>query len=138
MIPIQYSYTMINKIFISIAFFTCLFALFSCHKSESIKVKVKFYNKTGHELKNLKIGDKRIGDLGYDKQTKYIQYAGFVFDTGMPDEEISGKIDHEKIYDYSDFYWCGTEKYIVTEGTYEIEIHKVDYDNKVYLRLDLK
>lgn len=111
---------------------------FSCSKAKTDYVRVKFTNMTGHELKGLKIGGNRIGTLSINEETAYIPYKVFYFDTGLPDEQIQAKIDHEKINDFSDFYWCGSEKYAVTEGTFEIEIRKVDYDDKVYLMLKLK
>ncbi len=106
----------------------------SCTKSND-KVKVKFINKTGEELKDLNVGKKRIGKLTVDDSTKFIPFNAFHFDSGIPDEPISAKIDHEKTADFSEFYWCGTEKTIVEEGTFEIEIHKLSYDNKIYLKL---
>ena len=114
-----------------------LLIIVSCSKSD-YKVKVKFVNMTGEEIKGLKIGDIRIGKLKNDEQTEYFPFKEFHFDSGLPDEPIEGKIDNDKIVDYSDFYDCGSQKYAVSEGTYNIEIRKVDYNNKIYLRLDLK
>jgi hypothetical protein len=93
---------------------------------------------TGEEIKGLQIGEKRIGKLNIDEETEYFPLKKFHFDSGLPDEPIEGKIDNDKIVDYSDFYDCGSQKYSVNEGTFEIEIHKLDHDNKIYLVLDLK
>jgi hypothetical protein len=109
----------------------------SCSKSD-YKVKVKYINMTGEEIKGLKIGKKRIGKLNIDEETEYFPFKEYHFDSGLPDEPIEGKIDNDKIADYSIFYDCGTQKYIVNEGTFEIEIHKWDHDDKIYLVLDLK
>ena len=56
---------------------------------------------TGEELKDLSIGDKRIGKLTIDDSTKFIPFNEFHFDSGIPDEPISAKIDHEKTADFS-------------------------------------
>jgi hypothetical protein len=113
-----------------------LFAV-SCSKSD-YKVKVKYTNATGSEIEGLKIGDQRIGKLGIDEETKNIPYQEFRFDSGLPDEPIVGKIDGEKTLDYSTFYDCGTQKYALSEGSFEIEIKKVEIDDKTYLLLNLK
>lgn len=114
-----------------------LLTIVSCTKAD-YKVKVNYINKTGEEIRELKIGEKRIGKLKNEKETGYIPLKEFHFDSGLPDEPIKGEINHESTIDYSDFYWCGTEKYTVNEGTYDIEIHKSEIDNKTYLRLQLK
>jgi hypothetical protein len=109
----------------------------SCSKKD-YKVKVKYTNATGSKIEGLKIGDQRIGKLGIDEETKNIPYQEFHFDSGLPDEPIIGKIDGEKTFDYSTFYFCGTQKYAVSEGSFEIEIKKVAIDDKTYLLLELK
>ena len=109
----------------------------SCSKSD-YKVRVKYTNATGRKIEGLKIGAQRIGNLGIDEETKNIPYQEFHFDSGLPDETIIGKIDGEKTFDYSTFYYCGTQKYTVSEGSFEIEIKKVAIDDKTYLLLDLK
>ncbi len=113
------------------------FLIQSCSKSD-YKVKVKYTNATGSKIEGLKIGDHRIGKLGIDEETKNIPYQEFRFDSGLPDEPIVGKIDGEKTLDYSTFYNCGTQKYAVSEGSFEIEIKKVEIDDKTYLLLNLK
>ena len=74
----------------------------SCSKSD-YKVKVKYTNATGIKIEGLKIGNQRIGILGIGEETKTIPYQEFGFDSGLPDERVTGKIDGEKILDYSTF-----------------------------------
>jgi hypothetical protein len=73
--------------------------------------------------------------LDKNAETKYLPYQVYHFDSGLPDEAAEAKIDGQKVNDYSQFYWCGTSKYAVEEGTFEIEIHKVVEQDKVYLYL---
>jgi hypothetical protein len=111
--------------------------MIACSKSD-YKVKVKYINLTGTELKTLKIGGQRIGKLKNNQETDYIPYKEYGFDSGMPNESIEAKIDNKKTHDYSEFYDCGTQKYSVQEGTFEIEIHKIVIEDKIYLRLENK
>ncbi|MEY4893272.1 MAG: hypothetical protein RL751_82 [Bacteroidota bacterium] len=103
--------------------------------SKIYKVKVKYVNKTGSDLKGLVIGGKRIGKLDNNAETKYLAYNAYHFDSGLPDEAAEAKIDDQKVGSYSQFFWCGTEKYKVEEGTFEIQIQKVVEQDKVYLYL---
>lgn len=108
-------------------------ALASC--SKVYEVKVKYVNKTGCDLNGLVIGGKRIGKLDKNAETKYLAYNVYHFDSGLPDEAAEAKIDNQKVGSYSQFFWCGTEKYTVEEGTFEIQIQKVVEQDKVYLYL---
>jgi hypothetical protein len=110
----------------------------SCSKSDSYNVRVKFKNVTGHELKGLIIGDQRLGNLKNDEQTGYIQFEEFHFDSGTPIESVKAKIDHEKINNFSGFSECGTMRYSVNEGSFEVEIRKKDNSNKVFLQLEVE
>jgi hypothetical protein len=124
------------KIILSFIALTVLFTLFSgCNKASSHKVKVKYINITGSTLNGLRIGGKWIGKLENSQETKYLLYKDYSFDSGLPDERISGKINGDKINDMSETYWCGTQKYTVEEGTFEIEIHKQSSDSKTLLML---
>jgi len=107
----------------------------SCNKASTHKVKVKYINMTGSTLNGLSIGGKWIGKLANSAETKYLMYKEYRFDSGLPDESITGKINGDKINDMSENYWCGTEKYTVEEGTFEIEIHKQSSDTKTWLML---
>ena len=90
---------------------------------------------TGSTLNGLWIGGKWIGKLENSQETKYLLYKDYSFDSGLPDERISGKMNGDKINDMSETYWCGTQKYTVEEGTFEIEIHKQSSDSKTWLML---
>jgi len=119
--------------FIALTFLVTLFS--SCSKSTTHPVKVKYINMTGSTLNGLRIGEKWIGKLENSRETKYLCYKEYRFDSGLPDEPISGKMNGEKINDISETYWCGTQKYTVEEGTFEIEIHKQSSDTKTWLML---
>jgi hypothetical protein len=127
----------LNKVIPLLLITTSSIVAISCIKSD-FKVKVKYTNATGREIEGLKIGNQRIGKLGIDEETENIPYKEYRFDSGKPDEPIVGKIDGENLLDYSTFYWCGSQKYTVSEGTFEIEIKKREIDNKTYLLIDLK
>jgi len=98
-------------------------------------VQVRITNETGFDVKGLKVGKKDIGNLKDRNRTGYLVYTEFHFDSGMPDESIKGRINRKSVGDYSEFYWCGTEKYYVTEGTFEMDLTLRDADGKQYLRL---
>jgi hypothetical protein len=121
------------------AFLTALIAivLVSCNKSDSYRVKVKVLNMTGSELKGLKIGDQRIGNLKNEEKTDFIPFRSFHFDSGQPIEPVRAKINNNVLTDYF-FNDCGTSRYSVEEGTYEIVIRKWIHENKEHLRLELK
>ncbi len=112
--------------------------LVACSKYEKGNVKARFINLTGYELNKLRIGDNRIGTLDIMEQTGYFSFEEFAFDSGIPTELIRAKIDSRDTRDYSEFYWCGTSKYRVTEGTFDIEIRRFVINDIVYLRLDKK
>ncbi len=99
---------------------------------------MKFYNETGFKIEKLNIGNKRIGSLGINENTDYINYERFGFDTGMPDENCNGNITNESIESYNGFYWCGTEKTFVEEGFYEMSIKLVEINSIKYFRIVLK
>lgn len=118
--------------------FVCL-VIISCTKEDDINgVKVKFYNETGSKIEKLNIGTKEIGVLDINATTDYIIYEEFGFDTGMPDENCSGNINEDFIGSYNTFYWCGTEKTQVEEGTYEMSLKLIEINSVKYLRIDLK
>jgi len=118
--------------------FVCL-VIISCTKEDDINgVKVKFYNETGSKIEKLNIGTKEIGVLDINATTDYIIYEEFGFDTGMPDENCSGNINEDFIGSYNTFYWCGTEKTRVEEGTYEMSLKLIEINSVKYLRIDLK
>lgn len=84
------------------------------------------------------IGGKIIGSLKDNKQTKFIRFEEFHFDTGMPDEPAVALVNGEFADDITNFYWCGTEKYTVNEGQYEMDINLVEIDNRAYLQLTIE
>ncbi|WP_337968225.1 hypothetical protein [uncultured Flavobacterium sp.] len=84
---------------------------------------VKFYNKTGENLDSLVIAGTFIGDLKNGSSTEYINYKEFLFDSGIPYEQISGFINDKKIYklNWSD---CGTERNKESKGSYIFDLKK--------------
>ncbi len=126
------------KYFVSILLilFTTMIST-SCSKAKSHKVKVKFTNLTGYDLTNLKIGGERIGKLAANETTDYVLYREFSFDSGWPFESIRAKIDNVEICDYK-FSECGTERSTVEEGTFEMELLKIENNDERFLRMRLK
>ena len=84
---------------------------------------VKFYNKTGENLDSLVIAGTLIGDLKNGSSTEYINYKEFLFDSGIPYEQISGLINDKKIHElnWSD---CGTERNKESKGSYIFDLKK--------------
>lgn len=126
------------KYFVSILLilFTTMIST-SCSKAKTHKVQVKFTNHTGYDLTNLKIGGERIGKLGANETTDYVLFKEFSFDSGWPFESIHAKMDGVEIYDYK-FSDCGTERSTVEEGTYEMELLKIENNDESFLRMRLK
>ena len=98
---------------------------------------MKFTNHTGYDLTNLKIGGKCIGNLAANEKTDIVLFKEFSFDSGWPFESIRAKIDNVEICDYK-FSECGTERSTVEEGTYEMELLKIENNDERFLRLRLK
>jgi hypothetical protein len=109
----------------------------SCSKAKTHKVKVKFTNLTGNDLTNLKIGNEHIGKLSANQTTDFVLFKEFNFDSGWPFESIHAKINGVQICDYK-FSDCGTERSTVEQGTYEMELLKIDNSDESFLRLRLK
>lgn len=84
---------------------------------------VKFDNKTGENIDSLVVAGTLIGHLKNGNSTEYINYKEFLFDSGIPYEQISGLINNKKIeqFNWSD---CGTERNTESEGSYLFDIKK--------------
>lgn len=82
---------------------------------------VKFYNKTGENIDSLAIAGNLIGHLKNNSSTESINYKAFLFDSGVPYEQISGLINNKKIeqFNWSD---CGTERNKESQGFYVFDI----------------
>lgn len=98
---------------------------------------MKFTNLSGYDLTNLKIGGERIGKLAANETTDYVLFKEFSFDSGWPFESIHAKINGVEICDYK-FSDCGTERSTVEEGTFEMELLKIENNDERFLRLRLK
>lgn len=85
------------------------------------KFQAKFFNKTGENIDSLMIGNTVIGKLKKDGFTEYINFKEFEFDSGFPYENVSGKIKN-KILKPNFWSDCGTERYSLSNGTYEFDI----------------
>lgn len=96
---------------------------------------VKFHNKTGENLDSLVIAGTLIGDLKDGNSTEYINYKEFLFDSGIPYEQMSGILDSKKI---NELNWsdCGTERNKESKGSYVFDIKKtLDEKGDTYLYL---
>ncbi|MBF4492127.1 hypothetical protein IRZ83_07920 [Flavobacterium sp. JLP] len=84
---------------------------------------VKFYNKTGEDIDSLVIAGTFIGHLKNGSSTEYINYNEFLFDSGIPYEQISGLINNKKTLElnWSD---CGTERNKESKGSYIFDLKK--------------
>jgi hypothetical protein len=84
---------------------------------------IKFYNKTGESIDSLVIAGTLIGHLKNNSSTEYVDYKEFLFDSGIPYEQISGLINNKKIeqFNWSD---CGTERNKESQGSYVFDIKK--------------
>ncbi|SNR23171.1 hypothetical protein [Flavobacterium sp. ov086] len=96
---------------------------------------VKFYNKTGENIDSLVVAGTLIGHLKNGGSTEYINYKEFLFDSGIPYEQISGSIKDKKIHElnWSD---CGTERNKESKGSYVFDLKKaLDEEGKTCLYL---
>jgi len=71
-------------------------------------VKVKIYNYTRKNIDSLIVGKVYIGHLAKDSATSFLSFTEFCFDSGLPCESMSGKIDGIKLTDLSWSGFCGT------------------------------
>jgi hypothetical protein len=95
----------------------------------------KFFNKTGENIDSLMIGNTLIGQLKKDGFTEYINFKEFEFDSGFPYENVSGKIKKKLL---KPNFWsdCGTERYSLSNGTYEFDIKtELDLNGEAVLYL---
>ena len=122
-----------KKISILFVIFASIFSLFFYFNSKNFHAK--FFNKTGGNIDSLQIGNNFIGQLKKDSSTEFIDLKKFEFDSEFPYEDVSGKINGQKI---NPFYWseCGTEMNSISNGTYEFDIRKgINLKGKVILYL---
>lgn len=84
---------------------------------------VKFHNKTGEDIDSLTVAGTFIGHLKNGSSTEYINYKEFLFDSGIPYEQISGIVNSKKIHElnWSD---CGTERKKESKGSYIFDLKK--------------
>lgn len=117
-----------------------LILIFGCSEENELNpLQIKFKNTTPFSIESILIGEYSIGTLQPNESTNYIAFNAFNFDSGLPDERCSGTIDGKPIESYNQFYWCGTQKNIVYEGVFEMNIHLVENeDNKIYLILKVE
>lgn len=117
-----------------------LILIFGCSEENELNpLQIKFKNTTPFSIESILIGEYSIGTLQPNESTNYIAFNAFNFDSGLPDERCSGTIDDKPIESYNQFYWCGTQKNIVYEGVFEMNIHLVENeDNKIYLILKVE
>ena len=96
-----------------------IFSLFFYFNSKNFQAK--FFNKTGRNIDSLQIGNNFVGQLKKDSSTGFIYFRKFEFDSEFPYEDVSGKINGQKL---NPFYWspCGTERNYLSNGTYQFDI----------------
>jgi hypothetical protein len=118
-----------------------LFSITGCtnesidEENNSGNIQISFHNKTGKKIENLVANGKQIGTLQNNGKTDYIAYESFGVDTGMPDVPFTGTVSGNTIESTNRFYFCGTQKYKITEGKYHIEIYLNTVDEQPYFDL---
>ncbi|OXA74904.1 hypothetical protein SAMN05444397_1069 [Flavobacterium aquidurense] len=107
------------ELFIILLACTIIVAIFINFKN----LHIKFYNKTGENINSLVVAGTLIGHMKNGSSTEFIDYKEFLFDSGIPYEQISGLINNKKIeqFNWSD---CGTERNTESEGSYIFDIKK--------------
>jgi hypothetical protein len=93
---------------------------------EQTKLQLGFQNNSIHQLSNLTVSGKLIGNLQSGASSEYFKFESFRFDTGLPDEDASAEVDGKMFTNYHRGYWCGTEKITIDSGKYLIEIEVID------------
>jgi hypothetical protein len=125
--------TIKKKALISIIILSSIFCVVAFLNLKNFHAK--FFNKTGENIDSLMIGNTFIGKLKKDGFTEYINFKEFEFDSGFPYENVSGKIK-KKILKPDFWSDCGTERYSLSNGTYEFDIKtKLDINGEAVLYL---
>jgi len=106
-----------NIIFVSVITLSVVLSYLLIRKN----VSIKFYNKTGQDIDSLVIGDTYIGHLSNNGSTEFLQFKEFHFDSGIPYENLTGNI-HTNVFSQFYWSWCGTERYIKTNGSYTFDL----------------
>jgi len=98
-------------------------------------ITVKFYNKTGHDVDSLIVGDTFVGHISNNDSTEFIKFRKFHFDSGIPYEDLKGQIQRQT---FSEFHssWCGTERYTKTNGSYSFDIRAKPGIDTAWIYLD--
>ncbi|MBF4514995.1 hypothetical protein IRZ71_01490 [Flavobacterium sp. ANB] len=110
---------------IEIMIFIILIIIGSAFYLNFKNLHIKFYNKTGKDIDSLVIAGTFIENLKNGNSTEYIDYKEFLFDSGIPYEQISGIVNKKKI---SQLNWsdCGTERNLQSEGSYIFDLKKAE------------
>ncbi|MCB9058729.1 MAG: hypothetical protein H6627_09190 [Calditrichae bacterium] len=93
--------------------------------TENARLIMTFSNVSNLDFNAVTVSGKDLGTLKID-QSKSLDFDSFGFDTGMPDEDISIKINDTELNNFNRNFWCGTEKIRADSGTYIIKINVVD------------
>lgn len=101
-------------------------------------IKIKFHNTTEADLKNVSINQNQVGVIRKGQSSDYSCFEEFQIDSGMPDCIMFGEYKGANLGSISQFYWCGTQKGLLSNGIYEIEIKVVKVGEKSYFDLQFK
>lgn len=92
------------------------------------------YNKTGHDIDSLLIGNIFIGHLSYNDSTEIINFKRFQFDGSFPYEKLSGIVQKRNLFQFN-WSWCGTGRNFKSNGSYQFDIRTTNQDDSISLYL---
>ena len=90
------------------------------------KVQVRYTNNTGVDVFDVVANGKQIGTFRNGTTTNYILYDSFGADTGMPDISFNGIVNGDTVKSTSQFNWCGTEKFTITDGILDVSVELLE------------
>src|SRR5688572_4464317 len=101
------------KILLTASFWLFMFSFSASGQA----LKVQIHNKTGQHVDSLIIGKTSIGNLAKDSATVFLDFQQFHFDSGHPDEDISGLIQKIPAKQLEGRH-CTTSLHTETSGKY--------------------
>lgn len=100
------------------------------HISNGQELKVKFHNKTGHDIDSLTFHEVLIGELKKDSSTKFISLITF-----NSQEYPTGKINTLTLWNPNTYPKCGTGIKHYTSGIFEFDLELNDRGKGICLTL---
>lgn len=95
-------------------------------------LRIKFYNKTGHDILKLNTFGKDLGQLKRDDSTSYIKFDSLLFCGNAPCGVATGNVEKLNMY-IGPVGYCGTGSQNTKDGHYQFDIELSTWYDKGYI-----